>query len=119
VASVDRIKPRAELLPITNGGVVRRGSILTFRGRAVDAHLKRYRITATGPDGDILVAESETPVWSGNLGTWSTAGVTPATYRVTLLVEDRSGNVASAEIPVTIEAETPVVTSVAHAEGAE
>jgi len=90
-AAPDLIPPRAELSQPPSS--VERGTVLTIRGRAVDAHFAKYRLTLTGGGTSSVVVESTGPVWLGELGTIRTAEFAPGGYRLELVVEDRAGKV--------------------------
>ena len=86
----DVIRPRAELIP-ASGESVERGPVVAVRGRAVDAHFARYRLTLTGAGTSSVLVDSDQPVWLGVLGEVKTSAFLPGTYSLDLVVEDRAG----------------------------
>ncbi|MEK7477133.1 MAG: S8 family serine peptidase [Candidatus Coatesbacteria bacterium] len=91
----DLIRPRAELgeLPATS---VERGVMVIVRGRAVDAHFSRYRLTLKGAGTTSMLVDSGEPVWLGELGRLKTAAFLPGSYELELVVEDAAGNMGRA-----------------------
>lgn len=91
----DVIRPRAELADLPTAPV-ERGVVVQIRGRAVDAHFARYRLTLTGGGSTSVVVDSDQPVWLGLLGQVKTADFAPGAYQLELVVEDAAGNTGRA-----------------------
>ena len=70
--------------------------MVIVRGRAVDAHFSRYRLTLKGAGTTSMLVDSGEPVWLGELGRLKTAAFLPGSYELELVVEDAAGNMGRA-----------------------
>ncbi len=105
VVHVDRTPPAAVIFAPAPGARV--AGLVEVTGTAASAgDFAQYRLWAIdqGSGSPLLVASSTVPVQAGLLGEWPTYGLPEgAPFRLRLEAEDLSGNVATAEVDVTVD----------------
>jgi hypothetical protein len=79
-------------------------------GRATNDNFKSYTLEfgqGTNPNAFTRISESTTAVVAGQLGQWSTAGLTPGAYTLRLVVTDKDNNRTTNSVIVYVGQDAP------------
>jgi hypothetical protein len=102
---VPRPAPQASVAIASPGGGSVSGPV-TITGSASSANMINYRLeygAGGSPSNWMSIGQWSTPVVNGSLGAWSTAGLTPGTYTIRLVVQDRVQGAIVSTVTVTVQ----------------